>query len=140
MSDKPIEAPEHLIRDLRASDHAFIIESWSNALRSDNSWFRTVDSRIYFGTYKPLVGELITDPANVVRLACLPEDTDTILSYIVFSPATRTFHWAYTKAAWRRLGLVRSLLTDLPPFEFVSHLTDMGLKLKPKEWRFNPFL
>jgi hypothetical protein len=134
------ETPEHIVRGPRPTDYAFIIETWSNALRAGNSWFRLVDSRIYFGVYKPLVAQIITDPANEVKLACLPEDSDTILAYIVFSPATKTFHWAYTKSAWRKLGLTRSLLTDLAPFEYVSHLTDLGLALKPKDWKFNPFL
>jgi hypothetical protein len=70
-------------------------------------------------------------------VACLKEDPDVILGYSV-TDGTR-IHWVHLKAAWRGIGLARSLIPKNA--DSASHMTKIGLAITKKypQIKFRPF-
>jgi hypothetical protein len=127
-------------RDYRPADEAYVYSTWLRGLYGGNSWFGMIAKDNFFKNYHKVLDLILKNPATHVRVICLREDPDVILSYAVFEqhPDKSTLHWIYTRNAWRRMGLARSLAAPLAVTE-VTHLTQLAQEIKPKEWDFNPF-
>lgn len=129
------------IRDLKPLDVHFVYATWLKGLYYGNDWFREIPQDLYFERYHPVVGAILKKPGVFVRVACLKDETDVILGYAVLERKTdtaTTLHWAFTKQAWRKIGIMKSLIPE--GVTQVSHLTKIGKALKPTHWQFNPFL
>ena len=89
--------------------------------------------------YKRLAESLVTNPKNIVKIACLKEDSDVILGYSIMSDNFQTAHWVYVKSAWRGKGIGKSLLPQFPTS--FTHLSALGKTLMSKYPTavFNPF-
>lgn len=124
------------IRNGVIADSDLIYATWLRPLYYDNDLFSEIGRDQYFKTYPKIIEKILERPAIWVRIACLKEDPDVILGYAVLEKDM--LHWIYVKKAWRELGLAKKLV---PPYivQF-SHATNLGLKLKPKDWIFNPFI
>lgn len=117
-----------------ATDDPFIFSSWLNGLRYANDMFEQIDQEIYFKHYHQRI-ELILKRSEV-NIACLKDDPDVILGYSVVEPTI--LHWVFVKPAWRGIGLMRDLVPK--DTKSVTHLTRVGLKIKPTNVVYNPFL
>lgn len=126
------------IRDFVPDDKPFILATWLKGLRYGNSWFLAIESKAYFNTYHSLLEALLQNPKTTVKIACLIEDPEVILGYVVFSG--NRLDWIFIKKAWRSIGLSKKLLPE--GIEVVTHLTEIGKTVLAKYPNvvFNPFL
>lgn len=122
--------------DPDGGDTGFILETWLKGLRYSNSWFECIDQRAYFSTYLEIIKRILARPSVTTHIACLRDDPDVILGYSVTEP--EILHWVFVKAAWRRIGIGSDLIPK--DTKTITHLTKLGLQLKPDFVSFNPFL
>ena len=121
------------VRDARLGDKSFIFSTWLLGLYHGNDWFKEIDKGIYFSTYKLIVEHLLIN--SRVMVACLPDDEDVVLGYIVFKE--NVIHWIFVKKPWRKLGIAKLLFPS--GITVCTHLTKAGKAIKPKNISFNPF-
>lgn len=123
-------------RGLHMDDVNFIIVTWLKGLYYGNSWFREIDKNAFMSSYEKVIKQLLIKPGTDVVVSCYKDDPEVILGYAIIE--NQTLHWAYVKDDWRRIGILKSILPS--DITHVTHLTDLGKQIKPKEWIFNPFL
>lgn len=92
----------------------------------------------YRGAYRSVLQGILA--RNRATVACLTDSPDVVVAYSIVSPDETTVHFVYTKRAWRKLGVARSLVPR--DARYVTHLTRIGLSLLSKLPRaeYNPFL
>lgn len=124
-------------REARPGDTSFILATWLRGLRYGNDWFELIEAAPYFDRYQTIIEALINHPDTKISVACLKDDEDVIIAYSVYSD--KYLHWVFTKAAWRNIGVAKSLVPDT--IKKVSHLTKIGRSILAKypEIKFNPF-
>lgn len=118
-------------------DEAFIYATWLRGLRYGNDTFKHIDAEAYFTIYQQVIKAVLASPRTKVNIACLKEDPSVILGYSVTSPGR--LDWVHVKSAWRRIGIMSALITEMP--ETVTHVTKLGLTILKKypNVKFNPF-
>lgn len=127
-------------RRVLPTDLGFIFSSWLKGLYYGNDWFREIDQEAYFEKYHQIVEAILFKPTTTVTVACLVEDPDVLLGYAIYETLgpVSTLHWVFVKPVWRKLGIAKSVVPK--NVTIVTHLSKVGLNIKPKEWKFNPFL
>lgn len=125
------------IRDYKPEDRNFILSTWLKGLRYGNDWFEVVPSDIYFEFYHNVIETILGLPDTKVKVACLKDDEEVILSYSVYSK--EKLHWIFCKKAWRSIGIAKSLVPQ--EITTVTHLTSIGKSIlrKHTNLHFNPF-
>lgn len=125
-------------RNVMGEDNNFILSTWLRGLRYGNQWFGMIEQEVYFKMYKPIIERLLVKPTVSVKVACLKDDPEVILSYSVLEQDR--LHWVFTKKAWRQMGLANDLIPK--EIKTLTHITHIGesLYLKKKQLTFNPFL
>ena len=128
---------EVMIRPAKPEDRAFIISTWTKGQLYGHSFFSAVDPDAYFAHYPQYITSVLDSTTTEVLLACLPEDLDIILAYVVFKgPGVA---WAFTKKAWRGQGLIKQL-TQGRPITVVYSLTKPGQAIMLKKGlKFDPW-
>lgn len=132
------------IRDVRSTDHNFIITTFLNGVYYGDSWFSLIPKAIFIEEYRQVIMKLLASPNVIINVACLPDDPDVIIGYSILSSDFSTIHWVYVKAGkasapWRKKGIARALLPERP--SATTHLTELG-KILMKKYEgliFNPF-
>jgi len=122
------------IREPEETDIPFFFTTWLHGLYYGNSWFNAIDKDVFYEKYHEVLKLLLG--RSSLRVACMEDEPDVILGYSVFTDTT--LHWVFVKKAWRKLGIAKRLIPQ--DINTVSHLTKLGKALKPKDWKFNPFL
>ena len=126
-------------RDYLESDKNFIFSTVLRGLYYDDSWFSEIPKNIFMENYHPIVEAMLASPRNHVRVACLKDDPEVILGYSILSRDGTRCHFVFVKAAWRKVGIAKSLIP--PTVTTVSHLTALGRSLaRKKNLEFNPFV
>ncbi len=127
------------IRDGKPSDKNFILATFLRGLYYGETWFSEIPKNIFMDNYKLVANALLDSPKVITKIACLPEDPDTIIGYSILSADYQTIHFVYCKQIWRGKGVAKSLVPAHPMY--VSHLTALGKTLlsKIKPATFNPF-
>lgn len=97
------------LRPMRPSDRALVAHSWRASYEGAPA-VRGADRDHYRAEMIKTVDRLL-DKAQV-RVACDPEDEDTIVGWVAFTG--REFHWAYVKDAFRNECKVPDLLEGVP--------------------------
>lgn len=131
----PIE-DQFLIRDYQPKDKSLVFSTFLKGLYYGNAWFTQIDKKLYMHNYQSVLQGILNRPEVECRILSLKEDPDVIIGYAIQEP--EILHWIYLKTTWRKMGLARRLISE--PIKTVTHLTDLGISLKPKEVIFNPFL
>lgn len=129
-----------VIRPFTEFDLSFIFATWLRGLYYGNSWFREIDKDLFMENYHRVVEAILARPTVEVSVACLKDDPNTILGYVVLERTRQTLHWAFVKEVWRRFGIAKKLIDDQAAITSVTHLTSVGRSLKPEQIKFNPFL
>lgn len=125
------------IRPGKAEDRNFIISTWLKGQLYGEPFFAGVPKEIFFDQFSRQIERILAEPAVQVDVACLPEDPDVILAYIVFSGPS--IAWAFTKQAWRGQGLLNKL-TQPRAFKVASSVTRPGRAImNKKQLQFNPW-
>lgn len=127
------------IRDYKIEDKNFILKSFLLGVHYGNSWFNLIPKDIFMFNYKKIAEHLVSSPNYVIKVACLKEDSDTIIGYSIMSADYLTLHWVYIKKKWRRKGIAKNIVPKRPIA--VTHLTELGKSLMSKfeNTIFNPF-
>lgn len=123
------------LRMMRPEDKPFIYSTWLLGLYHGNSWFNSIEKKVFFDNYKHIVTKYLE--LGTVVLACLPDDEDVVLGYCCYH--NNALDWIFVKKSWRKLGIGRQLYPN--NVEICTHLTEIGKSLNSKtKLRFNPFV
>ena len=127
------------IRDMVDTDKPFILATMLRGIYYGNSWFSKIPKDVFMDNYKNVISNILSNPKNYVKVACLPEDPDVILGYSILSPTMKRIAWVYVKNSWRKRGIGKSLLPQFPTS--CLHLTALGESLMSKypDIVFDPF-
>lgn len=123
-----------LTRDATTQDTGFIISTWLKGMRYGNELVKAIDKNAYFDHYHQNV-ERILETAQVT-VCCIKDDPDVIIAYAVLG-SPHTLHWVFVRPAWRRLGIAKSIIPK--DTDTITHLTNIGLSIKPNHWIYNPW-
>lgn len=98
------------LRPLRPSDYNFILSSWLRSYR--NSRFgKGFTNDVYYRSQTDVILGLLSTATTLV--ACLPDDEERIVGYIVsqMEPMGEHFwvHYCYVRHTYRRFGIARQL-------------------------------
>lgn len=107
----PSTAPIHAqprIRDAVVGDVPFLASTWKQSFKFDSPWANRIRWQAFSAGHGPVIQRLLERSATLV--ACDPEREEDILGYLVFEPAPKIVHYAYTKPSFRRAGVCRALL------------------------------
>lgn len=111
------------IRPARGSDLNFIYSTWLDSYRYDSKLGKSHKNSIFFENYRHVIDHIFSKPDTTTTIACIKEDQNTILGYIVSEP--KILHYIYTKGAFRRFGIAKSLafeaFKDFTHLENISH-------------------
>lgn len=128
----------YAVRDYLPGDKNFIYASWLRGLYYGEPFFREIPKDVFMENYHRVLEAILAKQEITVKVACLKDDPEVILGYSVLSPGV--CHWVFTKAAWRGIGIAKSLVPQ--GTDTVSHITKVGLGIlrKHSHLRFNPFV
>jgi hypothetical protein len=136
------------LRPATPEDYGFIYSTWLKALYygwackctpkgpccGSRGLFNLIPYPTYRVQYRRVLEGILA--RNRATVACLTEDPEVVLGYIVYGQAP-TVHFVYVKKAWRKMGIAKTLW--LPGTKQVSHLTKVGKQLLPENVIYNPF-
>ncbi len=118
--------------------HALVFARWLKTLRSNNEYFRLIDSDSYYKSYHRYIEKILDELDSVVRLAVLSDDQDIVLGFsVVRFPV---LDYVHVHKDQRRQGIAKCLVP--PGIDTISHLTKIGMTIwgsKYGHWKFNPF-
>lgn len=125
-----------LVRPSEHGDENYIRSSW---LRSNESSpvARTFGRKAYYSGHHQLVCRLLA--RHPVRVACSVDAPDTIVGWACVEPPS-VVHYVFVREEFRRYGVARRLLADLPERVTYTHRTDVCKALPiPAAWFFNMY-
>ena len=140
------------IRAQEPSDRGFLRSSWVENYREHSCDKMT--RRIPGSEYRPRwsrIAERLLDTAQV-RVACAPDDPDTILGYIVWEPSRpgrpAILHWVYLRLEFQGFGLLDQLLREAgidrdkqdQPLWYSHQTLKFSRLRKPESWTYYPWL
>lgn len=122
-------------REYTSADEPFIFATWLKGLYFGNSWFKAIDKACYLLAYRKIIQNILFHKGTEVKIACLKEDPEIIIGYSIFEG--HILHWVHVKKEFRGLGIAKRLV---PKDTLIcTHITKIGLLIKPKKIIFNPF-
>ncbi len=129
------------IRDFKAEDWNLILATILRGLYyGSESWWREIPKEIFMERYHKFLEALLSSPNTEIKVAYLKGDEDVVVGYAVTSVDHETLHYVFVKAAWRGIGIAKSLLPK--ETKQVTHITKTGLGILKKKLPgviFNPF-
>jgi hypothetical protein len=122
-----------------ADDSAFIYATWLNNARLsfDHQFIR---DRIYFKGQKAYIDRILKD--SQITVICNPEELTQIFGWACFTPKEEftLVHYAFVKETYRGLGLMKSVLQQLPGDKIITHITPRVQKVTDKyNLVYNPY-
>jgi hypothetical protein len=119
---------ELLMRDVRDSDHAFVLSHWIRLCRIAPA-NRYVPNDLFYPRQRQVCECLLRESRT--RIACDPSDEEHVYGYICHDFEHKgALHWVYTKPDYRMLGVAREMLRqeltqwrDTPAALFATHAT-----------------
>lgn len=128
------------IRELLPADTEFIYSTWLQGVRYSNYLFRAIPEDVFYPLYKKLVTKVLQKQETKPQIACLSDAPEVIVGYCIREshPDYSTVHWVYVKKEWRKLGVASRIFPK--DTKIVTHLTKVGMAVKPKNVVYNPFI
>ncbi len=132
------------IRSANGSDLNFIYATWLRSYRNDSEIGISVRKSVYFDSYQLIIDNILAKSTTRVIVACKPDEPEVIFGYLVAEPTLDVLHYAFTKEAFFKLGVAKSLyktlfLNSSPSSVSISHMTHQANDLC-KQFNYNPFL
>lgn len=95
------------------SDIPFIYSSWLKSYRNSEDTKGITDT-VYYAHHHNFIEALLSRPTCVVLIVSPTGDPNTILGYSVTDSSRNgpVIHYVYVKEAWRKMGLMKRLLSD----------------------------
>jgi hypothetical protein len=125
------------IRGPEPGDGNFLLATWLRGLYFGNNWIKNnIEPQTYFDYYDEVIKLILLRPTTEIRLSVMADDPDVILGYSVVE--RDCLHWIFVKESWRKMGIAKSLVPS--GIKSVSSVTDLGNKIRPNNWKLNPFL
>lgn len=126
-------------------DLPFIMSTWLKGQRhqGDRSF---MTNRTYFDNEKNRITAILAK--NPVIVVCAQDDATHVFGYLVYNLISDLLivHYAHLKRAYRRLGIMRSILKEIYP-NFtkdevaITHINGLTSSLRDKyKLKFNPYL
>jgi hypothetical protein len=106
------------IRKANPDDIAYIYATWLNSYRQDSAIGKSCRTSIFFENYRLVIDSILADKNTQVLIACHSEIPSVIYGYICFTK--RSLHYAFTKEAFRELGIAKALV-DKSDQQFKQH-------------------
>ena len=128
------------IRDAHKLDEAFVISTFLRGIYYGETFFSETPKEIFMKHYKLVARSLIGSNQVKVKIACLPDDPETIIGFSVLSNDFKTVNFVFVKKKWRNKGIARGLVPK--GFEYVvpQHVTNIGKSILSKyKTKHNPF-
>lgn len=119
------------VRAAKAEDMAFIVNAWVWSFYEGSPNLRAAD-RDHFRTEMTKTIRRVCDGSEV-RVACDPSDENTLVGFAAFTHGT--LHYVYVKKDFRRMGVARALLHDVPIRAYSFRTANAK---PPPSWRFTP--
>jgi hypothetical protein len=149
MSETPTEAKEKIngpvrIRPATEADVSFIFDSWLRSYRGSKATWG-IKNPVYYGSQHKLIEGLLR--RCTVLVACNNADSGQLYSYVVTETVEGCLvvHYAYTKEAYRMLGLVGTMLKQIGFAKnkptFYTHRTAVAERIERQmPLVYNPYL
>lgn len=126
-------------RGLLLEDKNFIMSTILKGIYYGDSAFSHMKKQTFMKKYHPILESLLIKNALNVKIACLKEDVNVILGYVILDNDPSVLHWAFCKKSWRGIGIIKDLVPST--IKSVTHLTKTGLSIvKSKSYEYDPFL
>lgn len=128
------------IRSAIGDDLAFIYSTWERSYRYDSYLGKNCKNSIFFPYYARVIDWILSQSDTQVLLAVLPDEPNVILGYAVLQP--NTLHYAFTKEAFQRMGIAKSIIGHFGQVQYFTHKTQSVVPCLARhpELTFNPFL
>lgn len=128
---------EFVVRGPEPDDLNFILATWIRGLYFGTRFLEEHTYKTTFlKSFEVLVKDILVRENIDIRVCALKEDEDVILGYSVLEGSA--LHWVFVKESWRKIGIAKRLVPD--SITRFTNATDLGLRIKPKKWKFDPFL
>lgn len=116
-----------VIRPANESDINFIYSTWIKSFRTGSGLGLASGKYVYFTLYQFMIDQILHRKECEATVAADPSDPLVIYGYIVHEPGV--LHYAFTKEAFRRLGVAKALYRECfdtldPPV--ITHETVSG--------------
>lgn len=129
-----VSGVEISIRSPQPGDINFILSTALKGLYYGSRFWAEVDQDSFFKNYEPFFKTLMLK--GTIRIACLNDDPDVILGWVMFH--NQTLDFVFVKKSYRKLGIAKLLCPE--DITTVSHITDQGNSIrKQRKLKFNPF-
>lgn len=100
---------EWTTRPAKPEDLNFIYSSWQKSYQCDSYFGNSARKSIFFENYPSIVDSILARPNVDVVVACLNDNPNVILGYLVFE-LENILHYCFVKECWRRAGIARGLV------------------------------
>lgn len=130
--------------DIRAynasTDKSFVYSTFLRGNKHGCDYNKAIQPDAFFAENTIRLDEILKRLDVVVDVACLAEDHDIVLAYVIVEPGV--VHWAFTKEVWRNQGLMKKLMDPwMCDLSLYTHTTKPGHALAAKHnLTFVPYL
>ena len=129
------------IRLSQGGDLPFIYTTWMKSYRYDSLIGQSCRNSIFFPFYNKVIDYILLQPDTQVLVACSKEEPEVIFAYMVTQG--EILHYVFTKEAFRRQGIAKSLYEAANAPKIYSQKTFQSRPIIEKNedaLTFNPFL
>lgn len=127
---------EPRIRAAVPDDVPFLSSTWKQQFKFESSWANRIRWPIFSAGHSKVIGRLLQ--RSLVLVACDPDEASEIFGYLVYeAEPAKLLHFAYTKPAFRRAGIFRSLLAET---RFPADLAGVEVTHGTRSWFSSPAL
>ena len=118
------------------TDTNLILKSWLTTFKNTGpAVHRMIDSE-YFEDYQKIIKHMLAN--SDITIVCDPEDKDIIWAYMIHTD--HAIHYIYVKDTFRKLGIMRKLISLAKANHFTHWTTPMNsISHKFKHLIYNPF-
>lgn len=132
-----------LIRPAEPQDKNFIFKSWLEVYKSESRFGRDISSHVFYPFHQRVIERIVSRPQTQILVASPKDDPFLICGFLVFEG--NVIHYAYTRKAFRRMGVARALVehTGIDPLTITfTHQTFDLLSLRDRipSATYNPYL
>jgi hypothetical protein len=126
-----------VVRPMQDTDKDFIMDSWIRGQYHGSPHWSQTSKEMFYKYYSDFISKILANPRTEVNVAVFEDAENVILGFSVNTGST--LHWVYTKADYRKEGIMNLLIRPLH-IEQVSSTTLPGAAItKKKKLIFNPF-